>query len=192
MSTAIRNKFSEDDIVALLGVMPYDELDELNWMYGEERALYNYAFERDLEFDSNHWKLTSRSGVVIDIESVRLESSVYEKCYGEVIGDLYHAWRCALETTMLRVLEIVDLYHKRTEDGYYIIAPCRNWRYSLNKILEVRPGYYYDNITQYKRDYGSTDQQACLRAFDELDWMESHSQIKRWFSDYLQHEMRNW
>ena len=205
--------YTANQLAELLGLLPFDDetgtgkacYDDDMWEAVEDHALFNYAFERGYEYRPESYTLINDE-FEIDVHSVRDKSKLLEKCHDEAATDLYKGWKRALESTVERVLESVDLdiqpcKIKMIDDGYtadgYEIVPCgkRTWREVVVQVMNCSSGYYNDNLTDFKANYGSTDRSASIRAFEADEWKEWYGGSRRVqdrMNDYLNHYLCAW
>lgn len=203
--------YTANQLAELLGQLPFDDetgtgkqsYDDDMWENIEFTALANYAYKRGYEYQYP-WTLMN-GDYELDTEEIRCNSKLYEKCQDEAATELYKGWKRALESTVERVLELVDMdiqpcKIKMIEDGYtadgYEIVPCNrhSWREVANVVMNEVSGYYISTLTDFKREFGSTDRSACVNAFEREEWREWYGsrRAEDRMNDYLNHYLQAW
>ncbi len=213
----LKGIYTADELAQLFNVIRFDDpegfgrgetLSEANWEYTEERAIGAYAYQRGLTHNGG-WSLTSADGETeIDVTKIRETSKLYEKLYGEIETELYKGWLKAIETTTDRILESIDLTTEKVkikrvyenyvwEEDAYEIVPCKNsnWRNIAIQAMQSGSNWYISNLTEFRKEHGSTDRSSVINAFYNCEWQEwygGQSNVNRTFENLLEHYLYSW
>lgn len=198
--------YTHNELARLFDLLPYDDetgqglasFDDREWENAEEHALCNYAFKRGYDY-SYPWTITNGE-YELDIEKIRCNSKLYEQCLDDVYTEIHKAWTLTLESTIKNVLNEIDLTLQeckiKREDGYMEkaieIVPCgkRTWREIATEMIDIISSYYFNTLTDFKANYGSTDRQASVKALESgkwHNWYGGQRKVEERFNDYLNH-----